>query len=123
MKITEDNYLYELRNNNQEALSFVITMYGGLVMSIIQKHLYMMKEKQEECFDDVFLSVWYHIKKYDEGQNSFKNWIAAISKNQAIASDGKVFKPVYQFLNGSKISQEHNDITGEDSTTVTMEAR
>ena len=84
MKVTEDNYLDELRKKNQEALAFIITSYGGLVMSIVQKHLYLMKEKQEECFDDVFLSVWYHIERYDEMQNSFKNWIAAVAKNQSI---------------------------------------
>lgn len=84
MKIKESNYLQELRKGNQDALSFVITKYGGLVMSIIHKHLYLMKDKQEECFDDVFINVWNHIERYDEKQTDIKNWIAAMAKNRAI---------------------------------------
>ncbi len=84
MRIKESNFLQELRRGNQEALSYAITMYGGLVMSIMHKHLYLMKDKQEECFDDVFINVWNHIGKYDETQSDFKNWVAGIARNRAI---------------------------------------
>lgn len=84
MKIKESNYLQELHKGNQDALSFVIIKYGGLVKSILQKHLYLMKDKQEECFDDVFINVWNHIESYDRNQTEFKNWIAGISRHRAI---------------------------------------
>jgi RNA polymerase sigma-70 factor, ECF subfamily len=84
MKIKESNFLQELRKENEDALSYVIIKYGGLVMSIIQKHLYLMKDKQEECFDDVFINVWNHIESYDETQTEFKNWIAGVARNRAI---------------------------------------
>ncbi|HHV09621.1 MAG TPA: sigma-70 family RNA polymerase sigma factor [Clostridiales bacterium] len=84
MRIQESNFLRELRRGNQEALSYAITMYGGLVMSIMHKHLYLMQDKQEECFDDVFINVWNHIGSYDETQSDFKNWIAGIARNRAI---------------------------------------
>lgn len=84
MKINESNFLQELRNGNGDALSYVITLYGGLVMSIMHKHLYLMTDKQEECFDDVFINIWNHIDKFDEAQSSFKNWIAGIARNRAI---------------------------------------
>lgn len=84
MKIKESNYLQELNRHNENALSFVITQYGGLVMSIIRKHLYYMEDKQEECFDDVFLNVWNHIESFDETKTSFKNWIAGIARYRSI---------------------------------------
>jgi RNA polymerase sigma-70 factor (ECF subfamily) len=84
MKIKESNFLQELRKGNQDALSFIITKYGGLVMSIMHKHLYLMVDKQEECFDDIFINIWNHIEKFDETQTSFKNWVAGIAKNRAI---------------------------------------
>lgn len=84
MKIKESNYLQELYKRNENALSFVITNYGGLVMSIIRKHLYYMEDKQEECFDDVFINVWNYIESFDESQTSFKNWIAGIARYRAI---------------------------------------
>lgn len=84
MKIKESNYLQELNRHNENAISFVITNYGGLVMSIIRKHLYYMEDKHEECFDDVFLNVWYHIESFDETKTSFKNWIAGIARYRSI---------------------------------------
>ncbi|ROR25659.1 RNA polymerase sigma-70 factor (ECF subfamily) [Mobilisporobacter senegalensis] len=84
MKIKENNFMQELREGNEDALSYVIIKYGGLVMSIIQKHLYLMKDKQEECFDDIFINVWIHIENYDETQTEFKNWIAGVARNRAI---------------------------------------
>ncbi len=84
MKIRESNFLQELRKGNEDALSYVIIKYGGLVMSIMQKHLYLMKDKQEECFDDVFINVWNHIESYDETQTEFRNWIAGVARNRAI---------------------------------------
>lgn len=84
MKIKESNFLQELRKENEDALSYVIIKYGGLVMSIMQKHLYLMKSRQEECFDDVFINIWNHIESYDETQTEFKNWIAGVARNRAI---------------------------------------
>ena len=52
--INEDNFILEIKNQNEEALRFVIEKYGGLVRSVIGKHLYLLAEEQEECFDDVF---------------------------------------------------------------------
>lgn len=53
-------------------------------MTIIHKHLYLLQESQEVCFDDVFLCVWNHINSYDHKKSTFKNWIAAITRNKTI---------------------------------------
>lgn len=122
MKIIENNFLQELRKGNEDALTYVIRSYGGLVMSIMHKNLYLMKDKQEECFDDVFINVWNHIKSYDETQTEFKNWIAGVARNRAIdylrkykreleelSFEDESIKPIYEDvlpLIDNEISQE-----------------
>lgn len=94
MKITEENVAYQLRNRNEKALYFIIDQYGGLIKSIIQKHLASFQDVQEECMDDVLLAIWNHIEKYDEEKNTLKNWIAAITKYKSIDYARKYAKTV-----------------------------
>lgn len=84
MKIKENNFVYQLQIKNEKALAYIISEYGGLVMSVIRKHLFLMEDMEEECFDDVFLSVWEHSSSFDEEITSFKNWIAGIARYKAI---------------------------------------
>lgn len=84
MKIGEKNYIKQLKLHNEKALAYVIDEYGGLLMSVIRKHLFYLPERQEECFDDVLLKLWQNIESFDETKNSFKNWAAAVAKYQAI---------------------------------------
>lgn len=110
MKIKESNFLQELRKENEDALSYVIIKYGGLVMSIMQKHLYLMKDKQEECFDDVFINVWNHIESYDETKTEFKNWIAGVARNRAIDYLRKYKREIEEL----KLDEESINHTYED---------
>ena len=84
MKITEKNYIQQLQLHNEEALIYVIDMYGGLLKAVIRKHLFTMPQKQEECMNDVLLSIWEHAASFDDKKNSFKNWAAAIARYEAI---------------------------------------
>lgn len=80
MKINEENYIQQLQLHNQKALMYVIDQYGGLLMAIIRKHLFVMPMHQEECFDDVLLKIWSNISSFDESKNTFKNWAAAVAR-------------------------------------------
>lgn len=44
MKITEENVIKQLRKRNEKALYFVIDQYGGLIKSIIRKHLSSLED-------------------------------------------------------------------------------
>ncbi|MEK5303566.1 sigma-70 family RNA polymerase sigma factor [Bacillus sp. FSL R10-2201] len=94
MKIKEENVAMQLRKRNEKALYFIIDRYGGLIKSIIQKHLASFQDVQEECMDDVLLAIWNHIEKYDEEKNTLKNWIAAITKYKSIDYARKYAKTV-----------------------------
>lgn len=84
MKVGENNYIEQLRLHNETALMYVIDTYGGLLKSVISKHLFAMPDRVEECLNDVLLSIWENIASFDEGRSTFKNWAAAIARYQAV---------------------------------------
>lgn len=85
MKIDENNYLQQLQLHNEDALVYVIETYGGLLKSVVHKHLFAMPEKTEDCLNDVFFCIWKDINSFDAGRNTFKNWAAAVARYQAIS--------------------------------------
>lgn len=66
MKITETNFVEQLKEHNEKALSYMIQQYGGLLSSVVNRHLRLLKEYREECLNDVFLGIWKNIGYYDE---------------------------------------------------------
>lgn len=86
MKISEDNFVLHIRRRDESALGYAIGQYGGLVKSVVRKHLYPDAQAMffEECVNDVFLGVWYNIDSYEPDKNTIKNWIAAIARFKAI---------------------------------------
>lgn len=84
MTIDNDNFIDQLYMKNEDALMYVIDEYGGLIKAVIRKNMSCLNGKQEECFNDVLLSVWEHIASFQPDKNSFKNWIAAIAKYKSI---------------------------------------
>ena len=84
MRIGEDNYIEQLCLHNEEALVYVIDIYGGLLKSVISKHLFNMPDKVEECLNDVLLNIWENIASFDKSRSTFKNWAAAVAKYRAV---------------------------------------
>ena len=84
MKIGKHNYIQQLQLHNEKALMYVIDEYGGLLMAVIRKKLFLLPDRQEECFDDVLLKIWQNISEFDAGKNTFKNWVAAIARYRAV---------------------------------------
>lgn len=83
MKITEDNFLHELQQRNEDALEFVVRKHGGLIKAVIRRILYEYPEDAEECLYDTILKIWDHISSYnDEGK--FECWVAAVAKYTAL---------------------------------------
>ena len=84
MTIDNDNFIDQLYMKNEDALMYVIDEYGGLIKTVIKKNMSCLKLKQEECLNDVLLSIWEHIDSFQPDNNSFQNWIAAIAKYKSI---------------------------------------
>lgn len=119
MKITEDNVVQQIKHRNEKAILFMIQTYGGLLSSIIKRHVHYNQQEYEECLDDVLLAIWHNIDAYDDSRNSFKQWIAAIAKYRAIDYQRKMIKNQQQFTSteitdelfkSQPVASHHNDV-------------
>jgi len=90
--INEDNFMEQLQKQNDDALYYVIDMYGGLIKGIVVKHLYKLQPIQEECIDDVLMAIWDNIAAFCPEKNSFKNWVGAIAMYKSIDYKRKYLK-------------------------------
>ncbi|MCY6369382.1 sigma-70 family RNA polymerase sigma factor [Clostridium ganghwense] len=84
MKITEENFVPQLKKKNERALEYVIDNYGWIIKSIVKKHLYNLESHQEECINDILLGIWNNIDSFNEDKSTFKNWAAGIAKYKTI---------------------------------------
>lgn len=92
MKITEENFILELKKKNEKALEYVIDNYAWIIKTIVRKHLFKLKYYEDDCINDILLGIWNNISSFNESKNTFENWIAAISKYKAIDYKRKYFK-------------------------------
>lgn len=107
MKISEENFIREINNKNEKALDYVIDHYGWVIRSVVRKNLCTLKNHQEECINDILLAVWENIERYDEKRNTFKNWLAGVSKYKAIDYLRKYLRDLnYENIEGLNLSTE-----------------
>lgn len=83
MKITEQNFVGLLRQQNEDALEFMVRTYGGMMKAVIRRILYAHLEDAEECLYDSIMKIWKHIDSYDEA-HPFAAWAATIAKYTAL---------------------------------------
>lgn len=81
--INNENFIYELKMRNEDALNFIIDYYGNLLFQISYKYL-KSSELSKECINDVLLKIWDSIEQYNPEKSNFSNWISSITKYTAI---------------------------------------
>ena len=110
MRINEKNFIKYLNKKNEKALDYIVDTYGGLIKSIVNKHLYSLTDYNDECINDILLAIWNGIDKYDESKVEFKNWLAAISRYKCISYQRK-------YLNIELMTDdiENIDLKGDDN--------
>ena len=47
-------------------MELLIDNYRGILTSVVRKHLGVLINYEEECIDDVLLSIWDNIKSFDK---------------------------------------------------------
>lgn len=107
MMIQEDNYIKELKRHNEKALCYVIDTYASYLNAVIVRHLGSLISYREECLNDVVFKIWQHIDQFDENRNTFKNWIGAVARYQAIDY-------VRKYLKDTELMQLKEEIVGQD---------
>ncbi len=111
MRITENNFVSQLKKRNEKALEYVLNNYGWIVKTVVKKHLHNLERYQEECINDVFLGVWNNIYSFDKNKSTFKNWIAGISKYKSIDYKRKYLKDLeQQSLTNFELKMEDNSL-------------
>lgn len=80
MKQTDEELIEQIKRRDEKAFEYIVKIYGRLIKSIVSKHMYNLESYQDECINDILLAIWDNVECYDEAKNSFKNWIAVISK-------------------------------------------
>lgn len=88
----EELIVKQIARKKDSGLQLLVDHYAGLITSIVRKHLGDVRTYEEECINDVLLAIWNNIGSFDKNQNSFKNWVAAVSKYKAIDYKRKYFK-------------------------------
>ncbi|MGL4772681.1 MAG: sigma-70 family RNA polymerase sigma factor [Clostridium sp.] len=81
--VNQNNFIDELKNYNEEALNYILDVYGNLIYKVAYNELKSV-ELSEECLNTVLLKVWQKASSYNEDISKFKNWLCAISKYTAI---------------------------------------
>lgn len=71
MRITEENFIAQLKMRNEKSIDYILDNYGWIIKSIVKKNLYNLGNFQDECINDVLLAIWYNIESFDEGRGQF----------------------------------------------------
>lgn len=79
---TED-LIQKLKNQDEQALSYLYDQYAGSLMGIIVRIL-GNKEVAEEILQKTMLKVWNGINTFDPNKSSLYTWMATIARNSAI---------------------------------------
>jgi RNA polymerase sigma-70 factor, ECF subfamily len=87
MEVDIEKLIKLIKKRKQEALKKVMDLYMNSVYGLARAILSDLcsKEDIEECVQDVFISAWNEIDKYDENRGSFKTWLLILCKYKALA--------------------------------------
>ncbi|MEW9123668.1 MAG: sigma-70 family RNA polymerase sigma factor [Thermotaleaceae bacterium] len=94
MKITEHNFIDELKKGNERALEYVIDNHTWIIKTVLKKHLYHLMDFYEECMNDCLLAIWKNIHYYNPQKSTFKNWVGGIAKYKSIDYMRKYLKNI-----------------------------
>lgn len=113
MKISDENFISELKLKNQNALEYVLNSYGWIIKSTVKKHLYNLSSYEDECINDILLAVWNNINSFDENRCDFKNWLAGVSKYKCIDCKRKYLKHI-NYDNIDDLNLKTHDLASEN---------
>lgn len=83
-----------IKNKDKPSLCKLMETYGKLVIYISSKILNTPCEKEfvDECYNDVFTTIWFNIDCFNEEKGCFRNWLISITKYKALDIKRKNYK-------------------------------
>lgn len=100
-------------HGDEKAFNALVDEYSGLIKSIVRYHLAKYSQYEDECVNDILLSVWQNISSYDESKNSLKNWLGAVSKYKCIDYKRKYYKSFYHEQLDENMPDNKNELESE----------
>lgn len=64
MKITEDNFVEQLKKHNEQALVYVIDTYGWVLKTVVKRQMSTLEYLWDDCMNDTLLAVWNNIDSF-----------------------------------------------------------
>ena len=106
----EDLIIRYIKYKKEKGVVLLIEQYGALIKSIVRKYIGDLGNAyDEECVNDIIFSIWNNINSFNKEKNSFKNWIAAISKYKALDYKKKYYKiSLNENIDEISVSSEEN---------------
>lgn len=107
-KSNDENFIRRMKSGKEDALEWTYDKYIAFVKSIVYKILIKFNDAGavDECINDIFISVWNNIKKFNGDENSFRNWIGAIARFKAIDYYRALSKKCEEELKDEHLSKE-----------------
>ncbi|MGL5069343.1 MAG: sigma-70 family RNA polymerase sigma factor [Sarcina sp.] len=81
-----------IKRRKETGLEMFIDSYGMFIRTIIRQKLYNLSACEDECLDDVLMCVWNNIESFDDRKNTFKNWVASVTRYKVIDYNRKYLK-------------------------------
>ena len=107
---TEDELLDALKNHKNEAYRYLYMHYRGSLYNIISQ-IIPDTETANDVLQEVFITVWKNIDKYDAAKGRLFTWLLNVTRNSAInKTHSKNYK---NSLKNDSISNYVNDIDGK----------
>lgn len=75
-----------LRKDPEKGLKAIIAQYGGLVYTVVRRHLpeSFGAADAETCAAEVFSEFYLDLGKYDPSKGSIKAWLCVIARHNAV---------------------------------------
>ena len=84
MKITEDNFVEQLKKHNEQALVYVIDTYGWVLKTVVKRQMSTLEYLWDDCMNDTLLAVWNNIDSFRPEKTEFQNWLAGVCRFKAL---------------------------------------
>ena len=104
-KYSEEELIALLRNEDQNAFSYLYDNYAAALNGIIMR---MVEDNQlaEDILQEAFIKIWNNFKQYDNSKGRLFTWMINITRNLTIDTlRSKGYKKQ------KKISQDENSVT------------
>ena len=119
MYVNDAELANAVSHGSERAFEELLRLYGGLIRSIVRYHLKDVSMWQEDCENDVLLSVWRNIDRFNPEKNSLKNWLGAVAKYRAINYRRKYIRG----LSGKELTEDIADKVSADAEILERETR